>query len=92
MPLGLLTGLGAAVAWGTLDILSALASRQVGSLRVTTGMQIVGGSCPGAGRGHQHRVPDRPVRAGRRLARRTGRGPARYLSYFTGLRIGPIAA
>ena len=42
MPIGLLTGLAAAVCWGTLDLFSALASRRIGSLRVTTGMQIVG--------------------------------------------------
>ncbi len=43
MPFGLLAGFGAALAWGTLDIITALASRVIGSLRVTTGMQIVGG-------------------------------------------------
>ena len=42
MPIGLLTGLGAALSWGTLDVFSALASRRIGSLRVTTGMQVVG--------------------------------------------------
>ena len=38
MPLGLLTGLGAALAWGTLDIFSALASRRVaaGAREVST--------------------------------------------------------
>ena len=62
MPLGLLTGLGAALSWGTLDIFSALASRRVGSLRVTTGMQIVGATlilllALAAGR------PSRPIRS-----------------------------
>jgi hypothetical protein len=42
MPLGLVTGLAAALSWGTLDLFSALASRRIGSLQVTTGMQIVG--------------------------------------------------
>ena len=42
MPLGLLTGLGAALAWGILDIFSALASRRIGSLKVTTGIQVIG--------------------------------------------------
>jgi drug/metabolite transporter (DMT)-like permease len=42
MPIGLLTGLGAALAWGTMDIASALASRVIGSLRVTAGVQVVG--------------------------------------------------
>ena len=41
MPFGLLTGLGAALAWGTLDIVTALTSRVIGSLRVTAGMQLV---------------------------------------------------
>ena len=42
MPLGLRTGLGAALSWGTLDLLIALATRRVGSLRVTTWMQLIG--------------------------------------------------
>ena len=41
MPFGLLTGLGAALAWGSLDVITALGSRVVGSLRVTAGMQLV---------------------------------------------------
>ena len=41
MPFGLLTGLTAAVCWGTLDVITALGSRVVGSLRVTAGMQLV---------------------------------------------------
>jgi len=40
---GLLTGLGAALAWGTMDIGSALAGRRVGSLAVTAGGQVVSG-------------------------------------------------
>src|SRR4026207_431961 len=42
MRVGRLPGLAAAVCWGRLDLFSALASRRIGSLRVTTGMQIVG--------------------------------------------------
>jgi drug/metabolite transporter (DMT)-like permease len=91
MPLGLLTGLGAAVCWGTLDLFSALASRRVGSLLVTTGMQVVGlvlvlvvafvTSTP---------LPTDPfVLIGATLVGLAGAGA--YLSYFTGLRIGPIA-
>jgi drug/metabolite transporter (DMT)-like permease len=91
MPLGLLTGLGAALAWGTLDLFSALASRRIGSLRVTTGMQVVGAvliwlvalvtgtSLPG----------DPFVLVGGALVGLAGAGA--YLAYFTGLRIGPIA-
>jgi drug/metabolite transporter (DMT)-like permease len=91
MPIGLLTGLGAALAWGTLDLFSALASRRIGSLRVTTGMQVVGAilitlvaAVSGA------RVPTDPfVLIGGALVGLAGAGA--YLSYFTGLRIGPIA-
>jgi drug/metabolite transporter (DMT)-like permease len=91
MPLGLLTGLGAALSWGTLDLFSALASRRIGSLRVTTGMQIVGAilitllaAISGV------RVPSDPfVLIGGALVGLAGAGA--YLSYFTGLRIGPIS-
>ena len=91
MPLGLLTGLGAAFCWGTLDLFSALASRRVGSLLVTTGMQVVGAvlvwvvalltATP---------LPTDPfVLVGATLVGLAGAGA--YLSYFTGLRIGPIS-
>lgn len=91
MPLGLLTGLGAALAWGTLDIFSALASRRIGSLRVTTGIQLVGAACivllaliSGT------RIPTDPtVLVLGAIVGLAGAGA--YLSYFTGLRIGPIA-
>jgi drug/metabolite transporter (DMT)-like permease len=91
MPLGLLTGLGAALAWGTLDVFSALASRQIGSLRVTTGMQVVGAALiwllalsTGVS------VPSDPaVLVGGALVGLAGAGA--YLAYFTGLRIGPIS-
>jgi drug/metabolite transporter (DMT)-like permease len=89
--MGLLTGLGAALCWGTLDLFSALASRRVGSLLVTTGMQVVGAvlvwvvavvtATP---------LPTDPlVLAGATLVGVAGAGA--YLSYFTGLRIGPIS-
>jgi drug/metabolite transporter (DMT)-like permease len=91
MPLGLLTGLGAAFAWGTLDLLIALSTRRVGSLRVTTWMQLFGAALvlivvfltrtP---------IPTDPfVLIGGALVGLCGAGA--YLSYFTGLRIGPIA-
>jgi drug/metabolite transporter (DMT)-like permease len=91
MPLGLLTGLGAALAWGTLDIFSALASRRIGSLQVTTGIQVIGASfvivlalATGT------TVPGDPrVLIGGALVGLAGAGA--YLSYFTGLRIGPIS-
>jgi drug/metabolite transporter (DMT)-like permease len=91
MPLGLLTGLGAALAWGTLDVLSAISSRRIGSLRVTTGMQIVGAAliwliAIGSGT----TFPTDPfVLVGGSIVGLFGAGA--YLAYFTGLRIGPIA-
>lgn len=91
MPLGLLTGLGAAVCWGTLDVFSALASRRVGSLLVTTGMQVVGAVLVwimAVATGTP--VPTDPfVLAGATFVGLAGAGA--YLSYFTGLRIGPIS-
>lgn len=91
MPLGLLTGLGAALSWGTLDVFSALASRRIGSLKVTTGMQVVGAVlivlvAMASGTS----IPNDPgVLVGGALVGLAGAGA--YLAYFTGLRIGPIA-
>jgi drug/metabolite transporter (DMT)-like permease len=91
MPIGLLTGLGAALSWGTLDIFSALASRRIGSLRVTTGMQLVGAALiwlVAISTGVS--LPSDPaVLIGGSLVGLAGAGA--YLSYFTGLRIGPIS-
>jgi drug/metabolite transporter (DMT)-like permease len=91
MPLGLLTGLAAAVSWGTLDLFSALASRRIGSLRVTTGMQLVGALLVWiAAIATRTPVPTDPfVIIGGTLVGLAGAGA--YLTYFTGLRIGPIA-
>jgi drug/metabolite transporter (DMT)-like permease len=91
MPIGLLTGLGAALAWGTLDVFSALASRQIGSLRVTTGVQLVGAALIwvlALARGVAF-PSDPAVLIGGSLVGLAGAGA--YLAYFTGLRIGPIA-
>jgi len=91
MPIGLLAGLGAAVSWGTLDIFSALASRRVGSLRVTTGMQVVGAALIwllALARGVSFPT-DPAVLIGGSLVGLAGAGA--YLAYFTGLRIGPIS-
>jgi drug/metabolite transporter (DMT)-like permease len=91
MPLGLLTGLGAALAWGTLDLLIALATRRVGSLRVTTWLQLFGAVLVALvvlGTGTP--PPTDPfVLIGGALVGLFGAGA--YLSYFTALRIGPIA-
>jgi uncharacterized membrane protein len=91
MPFGLLTGLGAALSWGTMDIATALSSRLIGSLRVTAGVQlvctafllltgfVVGTTLPSD--------PSTLVTA--TLLGLIGAGA--YFSYFTGLRIGPIS-
>jgi len=90
MPFGLLTGLGAALSWGTMDIASALASRRIGSLLVTAavifvsaawlvGLTIASGPAP-TGYGSVG------VSALLGLI-----GAGAYFSYFTGLRMGPIA-
>ena len=91
MPVGLLTGLGAAISWGTLDLFTALASRRIGSLWVTTGMQVVGAVLIAiAAIATGTPLPTDPfVVVGGTLVGLTGAGA--YLSYFTGLRIGPIA-
>ena len=91
MPLGLLTGLGAALAWGTLDILSAIASRRIGSLMVTTGIQLVGAVFILGLAVATATVPstDPRVLAWSMAVGLAGAGA--YLAYFTGLRIGPIA-
>src|SRR6476619_8576811 len=91
MPIGLLTGLAAAACWGTLDLFSALASRRIGSLRVTTGMQIVGAVLVWvAAIATGMRFSGDPfVLVGGSLVGLVGAGA--YLTYFTGLRIGPIA-
>jgi drug/metabolite transporter (DMT)-like permease len=91
MPFGLLTGLGAALAWGTLDVITALESRVIGSLRVTAGMQLVTAAlfaamflATGAS------LPAEP--SSMAMAVLLGLiGAAAYLAYFTGLQVGPIA-
>ena len=91
MPFGLLTGLTAALFWGTLDVITALGSRVVGSLRVTAGMQSVTAVlflaifvATGA------TIPTDPASIA--LAVLLGLiGAGAYLSYFTGLQFGPIA-
>ena len=91
MPFGLLTGLTAALFWGTLDVFTALGSRVIGSLRVTAGMQSVTAVlflvifvATGA------TIPTEPASIA--LAVLLGLiGAGAYLSYFTGLQFGPIA-
>lgn len=91
MPFGLLTGLGAALSWGTMDIATALASRRIGSLRVTVGVQlacsvflVLAGLVAGT------TLPSDPATlATATLLGFIGAGA--YLAYFNGLRIGPIS-
>ena len=91
MPFGLLTGLTAALFWGTLDVITALASRVIGSLRVTAGMQSVTAVlflvifvATGT------TIPTDPASIA--LAVLLGLiGAGAYLAYFTGLQFGPIA-
>ncbi len=91
MPFGLLTGLGAALAWGTLDIVTALESRVIGSLRVTAGMQLVSailfiGLLVVTGTA----LPTDPHSI--LVAAMLGIiGAGAYLAYFTGLQVGPIS-
>jgi drug/metabolite transporter (DMT)-like permease len=91
MPFGLLAGLGAALAWGTMDVGSALASRRLGSLTVTAGGQstsavLLVAALLVTGTG----LPSDPGTVA--LAAVLGiAGAGAYLSYFTGLRVGPIA-
>ncbi len=91
MPLGLLTGLGAALSWGTLDVFSALAARRVGSLIVTTGIQLIGAALVILlAVATRTQFPTDPgVIVGASLVGLAGAGA--YLAYFTGLRIGPIS-
>ena len=91
MPFGLLTGLTAALFWGTLDVITALGSRVIGSLLVTAGMQSVTAVlflvifiATGA------TIPTEPASIA--LAVLLGLiGAGAYLSYFTGIQFGPIA-
>jgi drug/metabolite transporter (DMT)-like permease len=91
MPIGLLTGLGAALAWGSMDIASALGSRRLGSLNVTAGVQLVSAvllviAAIVTGTG----LPSDPaILLASGLLGIVGAGA--YLAYFTGLRIGPIS-
>ena len=91
MPFGLLTGLGAALSWGTMDIASALASRRIGSLRVTAGVQLVSSALLIlAALATGVAIPTDPgALAITALLGVIGAGA--YFAYFTGLRIGPIS-
>ncbi len=91
MPFGLLTGLGAALSWGSMDVATALASRLIGSLRVTAGVQLVSVVLfVVAAIVTSTRIPTDPgTLAVAALLGVIGAGA--YLSYFTGLGLGPIS-
>jgi drug/metabolite transporter (DMT)-like permease len=91
MPSGLLAGLGAALAWGTMDIASALASRAIGSLRVMAGIQAVGAVLLGLiAVVTRATLPADPATLA--ICALLGViGTGAYLAYFTGLRVGPIS-
>lgn len=91
MPFGLLTGLGAALSWGTMDIASALSSRHIGSLSVTAAVQLIctlflvlAAIVAGTTIDAEIAALGVPTLLGII-------GAAAYYSYFTGLRIGPIS-
>jgi drug/metabolite transporter (DMT)-like permease len=91
MPFGLIAGLGAALAWGTMDIGSALASRRLGSLTVTAGGQAVAAVLLVVAliaTGTPWPTDPRAIVLSALLG---AAGAGAYLAYFTGLRIGPIA-
>jgi drug/metabolite transporter (DMT)-like permease len=91
MPFGLLTGLGAALAWGTLDLASALAARRLGSLVVATAVQVVSALLLVA----VVIVTGTAISADPVLVLTAtllgAAGAGAYVAYFTGLRVGPIA-
>jgi drug/metabolite transporter (DMT)-like permease len=91
MSFGLLTGLGAALSWGTMDIASALSARLIGSLRVTAGVQLIGAVFLGLlAIVDGTTLPSDPSTLG--MAALLGViGAGAYFAYFTGLRIGPIS-
>lgn len=91
MPFGLLTGLGAALSWGTMDIASALSSRLIGSLRVTAAVQLIGaGFLVPIALVIGTAIPSDPAELGpAALLGLIGAGA--YFAYFTGLREGPIS-
>jgi drug/metabolite transporter (DMT)-like permease len=91
MPIGLGLGLGAALCWGLTDVCGALAGRRLGSLPVIAGAQLVsllllvglalavGGGLPSDG----------GIIATSALMGVAAAGA--YVTFFTALRIGPIA-
>jgi drug/metabolite transporter (DMT)-like permease len=91
MPAGLLFGLGAAVSWGLVDVCAAVAGRRLGSLKVLAGAQIasivvlaIAGIVSRVGLPREPTIILAASAAGIAAA-------GAYLSFFTALRIGPLA-
>jgi uncharacterized membrane protein len=91
MPFGLLTGLGAALSWGTMDIASALSSRHIGSLSVTAAVQLICTVFLVLAAIVAGTTIDADVAALGMPTLLGLIGAAAYYAYFTGLRIGPIS-
>lgn len=91
MPIGLALGLGAALAWGLTDVCATLGGKRLGSLRVLAASQLVGfGFIAILAFVRGEGLPSDPgaTLAGA-LVGLAGTGA--YLSFFTALRIGPLA-
>jgi drug/metabolite transporter (DMT)-like permease len=91
MPAGLLFGLGAALSWGLVDVAASVAGRRLGSLKVLAGAQVasivalaIAGVVIGVGLPRDTSIAIAAAVAGLGAA-------GAYLSFFTALRIGPLA-
>src|SRR3954469_2304737 len=92
MPVGLVLGLGAALAWGLTDVCATFGGRRLGSLRVLAASQVVGFVLLGIlGLARGELIPsDTGSAIAAALVGLAGAGA--YLSFFTALRIWPLAA
>jgi drug/metabolite transporter (DMT)-like permease len=91
MPIGLALGLGAALAWGLTDVCATLGGKRLGSLRVLAASQLVGfGFIAILAFVRGEGLPSDPgATLASALVGLAGTGA--YLSFFTALRIGPLA-
>jgi drug/metabolite transporter (DMT)-like permease len=91
MPIGLALGLGAALAWGLTDVCATLGGKRLGSLRVLAASQLVGfGFIAILAFVRGEGLPSDPgATLAAALVGLAGTGA--YLSFFTALRIGPLA-
>jgi len=91
MPIGLALGLGAAGAWGLTDVCATLGGKRLGSLRVLAASQLVGfGFIAILAFIRGESLPSDPgAILAPALVGLAGTGA--YLSFFTALRIGPLA-